>query len=285
MDDAQALSQPAGPFSVEAWVNPNQSLAWQRIASTRNGPSSGWGFVLSNQRLAFTAYGIQDYFLEGTTVPQNAWSHVVAVFDVQQDVSFYLNGQFVGKVEGSANPNPGGELLAIGDNPDQSAQPWQGKLDEVAFYGKALSAAEIARHWQAAPVNATVLANDTDAEGDPLTALLVTQPQHGTLEFSADGSFVYRSNPGFHGRDTFKYRAVDAYFESEAIEVTIDVIPVPGDADFDGDVDLADFGVLKANFGVGTTRQQGDFNGDGKVDLTDFAILKQAFGTVEPEDE
>jgi hypothetical protein len=51
-----------------------------------------------------------------------------------------------------------------------------------------------------------------------------------------------------------------------------------GDANGDGKVDLNDFGILKDNFGTGTTRAQGDFNGDAKVDLTDFGLLKDNFG-------
>jgi hypothetical protein len=53
---------------------------------------------------------------------------------------------------------------------------------------------------------------------------------------------------------------------------------LPGDVNGDGKVDLTDFGVLKENFGTGTTLAQGDLNGDAKVDLTDFGILKDNFG-------
>ncbi|MFO0898334.1 MAG: ELWxxDGT repeat protein [Pirellulales bacterium] len=51
-----------------------------------------------------------------------------------------------------------------------------------------------------------------------------------------------------------------------------------GDANGDGRVDLTDFGILKANFGTGTTRAEGDFDGNGQVDLSDFGILKAEFG-------
>ena len=52
----------------------------------------------------------------------------------------------------------------------------------------------------------------------------------------------------------------------------------PGDANFDGRVDLSDFGVLKANFGSGKYRNQGDFDSDGQVTLSDFGVLKANFG-------
>ncbi len=53
---------------------------------------------------------------------------------------------------------------------------------------------------------------------------------------------------------------------------------IPGDADGDGDVDLADFRPFKENFGIGTERSQGDFDGDGDVDLADFQLFKENFG-------
>ena len=36
-----------------------------------------------------------------------------------------------------------------------------------------------------------VLGNDTDVEGTPLTAVLVTGPAHGTLTLNPNGSFTY----------------------------------------------------------------------------------------------
>ena len=54
-----------------------------------------------------------------------------------------------------------------------------------------------------------VLDNDTDVDGDPLTAELVSGPADGTLTLQPDGSFVYRPDPDFTGTDTFTYRACD----------------------------------------------------------------------------
>src|SRR4051794_11593166 len=65
-----------------------------------------------------------------------------------------------------------------------------------------------------------VLANDTDVDGDALTAHY-TAPAHATLAGAATGGFVYTPNPGFTGTDTFTYRANDGTVDSSAALVTI----------------------------------------------------------------
>jgi len=54
-----------------------------------------------------------------------------------------------------------------------------------------------------------ILANDTDADGDPLTARLVTGPLHGSLTLNADGSFTYVPAANFTGCDSFDYDVWD----------------------------------------------------------------------------
>src|SRR5206468_380483 len=50
-----------------------------------------------------------------------------------------------------------------------------------------------------------VLANDTDVDGDVLTAALVAGPTHGTLALDASGSFIYTPAANYNGPDSFKY--------------------------------------------------------------------------------
>ncbi len=50
-----------------------------------------------------------------------------------------------------------------------------------------------------------------------------------------------------------------------------------GDANFDGVVNLADFGILRADFGD-EGRSAADFNLDGVVNLADFGMLRAGFG-------
>ncbi|MCA9214313.1 MAG: tandem-95 repeat protein, partial [Planctomycetales bacterium] len=75
------------------------------------------------------------------------------------------------------------------------------------------------------PAATGVLANDTDAEGDSLTAVLVTSTANGNLRLRDDGSFIYDSNDDFFGDDSFTYVAFDGQ-SSEPTTVTIHVTNV-----------------------------------------------------------
>ena len=71
-----------------------------------------------------------------------------------------------------------------------------------------------------------VLANDTDADGDALTAALLTKPAHGRLTLAADGAFTYVPEADFHGTDAFTYGASDGTTSSPPATVTITVTSV-----------------------------------------------------------
>jgi RHS repeat-associated protein len=73
-----------------------------------------------------------------------------------------------------------------------------------------------------------VLANDRDAENDPLTAELVTPPvAGGTLTLQANGALRYVPATGFAGTDRFTYRARDASLASAPATVEIVITPAP----------------------------------------------------------
>ncbi|MEM7807140.1 MAG: dockerin type I domain-containing protein [Planctomycetota bacterium] len=94
----------------------------------------------------------------------------------------------------------------------------------------------------------------------------------GVVASLPDGTFDVRLRATVDG----KLSVVD----DSADELTIGVPLLPGDANGDGTVNLADFGILRANFGTTGTAlfSQGDFNNDGNVDLADFGILRANFG-------
>jgi VCBS repeat-containing protein len=69
-----------------------------------------------------------------------------------------------------------------------------------------------------------VVGNDADADGDALSAVLVTGPaQAASFALAADGSFAYTPQPGFSGTDGFTYRASDGALTSAPVTVAINV--------------------------------------------------------------
>jgi VCBS repeat-containing protein len=71
-----------------------------------------------------------------------------------------------------------------------------------------------------------VLGNDSDLEGDDLTATLLNGPAHGTLTFNADGSFSYTPSANYNGSDSFTYKANDGALDSNVATVTLTIVAV-----------------------------------------------------------
>src|SRR5437867_2376948 len=72
-----------------------------------------------------------------------------------------------------------------------------------------------------------VLGNDTDVDGNTLTAILgTTVPLHGTLTFNANGSFTYTPAANYNGSDSFTYHANDGTVNSSDVTVSLTINPV-----------------------------------------------------------
>src|SRR2546428_366800 len=55
----------------------------------------------------------------------------------------------------------------------------------------------------------SVLANDTDAEANTLTAAKLSDPAHGSVTLNADGTFSYSHDGSETASDSFTYKACD----------------------------------------------------------------------------
>ncbi|MGE0746706.1 MAG: cadherin-like domain-containing protein, partial [Rhodospirillales bacterium] len=70
---------------------------------------------------------------------------------------------------------------------------------------------------------ASLLGNDTDAEGDTLSVTSVGNPAHGTLVNNGDGTYTYRSNWNYTGPDSFTYTVSDGHGGTTKGTVTVNV--------------------------------------------------------------
>ncbi len=84
----------------------------------------------------------------------------------------------------------------------------------------------LARRPLVVAADAGVLANDSDGDGDPLTAAVAANPANGTLALTADGGFTYTPDADFDGVDSFTYRASDGLADGNLATVTITVEPI-----------------------------------------------------------
>ena len=76
-----------------------------------------------------------------------------------------------------------------------------------------------------------VQANDTNTDGHPMTSVLNSGPDNGTLQFNSDGSFSYTPISGFYGVDSFTYYDVNGPADSNVATVNITVYATPVAAD------------------------------------------------------
>jgi hypothetical protein len=83
-------------------------------------------------------------------------------------------------------------------------------------------------------VTIAVLANDVDADGDPLGVSILAPPANGTVTINPDATITYTPNANFFGTDRFDYTATDpsGASDSERVDITITAVndlPVAGD--------------------------------------------------------
>nr|ALV86468.1 adhesin [uncultured bacterium 19] len=104
-------------------------------------------------------------------------------------------------------------LAAVNDAPDA--------IDDGSAAAPLLTVAEDS--GVSAPI--TVLANDTDADGDPLTVTAASSP-NGTVAINADGTLSFTPAANFSGPATISYTVSDGNGGSDSATVFVDVTPV-----------------------------------------------------------
>ncbi|MCD6304270.1 MAG: lamin tail domain-containing protein, partial [Planctomycetes bacterium] len=257
--DAENYINGKSAFTFAAWIKADSVGSNRGIYYLRQPDGTDqYGFrhdsKLDNQSSQYRGFrggirttgGTQRWESPGE-VQTTDWQHIAITWSSGHNIQVYLDGQLVspGWIGGAKTGKiTGTQLLMIGRGSQDANRSWKGLIDDVRIYKRALNQTEIAALIDAAPVaqddsyeaisNGTlsadvadgVLANDFDPVPGPssLTAELVTDVQHGTLNLAADGSFTYTPAAGYTGPDGFTYRAYDGQDYSDQATVDINVV-------------------------------------------------------------
>jgi hypothetical protein len=129
----------------------------------------------------------------------------------------------------------------------------------------------------------TIVNVDTGQAIDPAAMAVTFETGTNNATFTFPGLPDERLPEG-HYRATLLADAVtDPGGTPLAQDEVFDFYYMLGDANQDGRVNLRDFNILAANFGLaGRDFTQGDFNYDGLVDMEDFNLLAVRFGAELP---
>jgi hypothetical protein len=144
------LSAAMNELTVSAWVKANtlQTSGFDWIigkGTILNPNATGFSLRCLNKTLAFFVGAPTNYvYLTGPSLTENTWYHIAAVFKGGQYMKLYVNGVEYAKTTGvpatlTASTD---RDLHIG-NGSYCSYPWNGMIDEVKIFNRALSATEI----------------------------------------------------------------------------------------------------------------------------------------------
>ena len=156
--DVGTLDVSGGALTLAAWIYSedlaNCVASDCRILSKATGTAENDHYFMlstiesgSNTRLRFrlkTNGTTSTLIASSGNLSENAWLHVAAVYD-GINMLLYLNGDLVGTAgkTGVLTGDSGVPVWIGGNPPDGAARPWNGLLDELRIYDRALSQAEI----------------------------------------------------------------------------------------------------------------------------------------------
>jgi len=134
-----ALASINYDISYAAWFRTRSVTGYRRVFASQDG---GMGVGLFYNNLLFTTRGVQDY-VQSAGIQINTWYHAAWSFDSNFTARFYLNGQFIGSVQGSGPAQPStGEFHVASRSP--TTELWDGEIDDLQIYQGVLADADIA---------------------------------------------------------------------------------------------------------------------------------------------
>jgi len=149
---------PHGPFTAELWFKPASLSSDYRDVFTSEGAGPGWngpnGWLLYQQPdntlawVLFSQHWNAAWLGGGGAVEANTWYHAALTYDGALFHS-YLNGSLMASQAYDAFVPNGDGFASLGFRFDGGGSGFDGVLDDVAFYNKALTPDQIQAHYNA----------------------------------------------------------------------------------------------------------------------------------------
>ena len=169
--------QSDGKITMEAWVYPLDLTYESGVLSKR---SNYRMIIRSGGELKFQTFGWTGGY-SASKVKENEWSHIALTYNGETDqLKFYLNGNNVRTVN-SYVPNGGtnGNALLIGRGHDLTMPTFNGTIDEVRLWNRALNPEEIKASYNAGIYRLET--NITDLEDSTYTYIAHAQDIAGNV--------------------------------------------------------------------------------------------------------
>ena len=135
-------------ITVSAWYRPNQASGKYSHLVTRYGPN-GISFSLyqASSKLEFYINGGGEANLiisDNDVIIENTWHHIVGIFNGEtKNQEVFINGLSAGKRNYNVVLNNSNTNIVIGDSAYHDVSKFDGQIDEVRIYNRALSPSEV----------------------------------------------------------------------------------------------------------------------------------------------
>ena len=141
--DSPSLHSLTSSLTIEAWIRVNQFPNGGWTAIVTKGDSSWRLHRYGNtSRLAFDTDGLGAELVSNGSMDDGQWHHVAAVYDGTHKY-LYVDGALDASCSATGFIHQNSYPVCIGENAEAPGRIWNGLIDEVSIYNRALTASEI----------------------------------------------------------------------------------------------------------------------------------------------
>ena len=163
-------------LSIEMWIM-RRATESKGIFQWANAVGSAYPFIYFHDSSGTLRIDSNNSYWTTTPIELNKWHHVVLTYDGSV-WSFYKDGGLVSSAAGGKPLQPNAANLYFGNGYHGY---WNGLMDEVTIYKRALSAAEILEHYQTNMLDAPTVSPVASPTATPLVTLSGTKPANTSI--------------------------------------------------------------------------------------------------------